>query len=152
MVKNIDENNIVFSNSAPLTADQSYSDTRCLAFGNYMLAVSHDTSKTFTRNLSYALSAVEFALFEDATNAFYEAVSEFAVCKKDTDCADYDGCSIDVCNSTLRVCENNFSNCSNCDWVSVDIVPDNYPEETTWYLKNDITKQKLMQEKGIEMG
>ena len=105
-----------------------------------MFAVSHDTNKTFTRNLSYALSAGEFTLFEDTTNAFYEAVSEFTVCKEDTDCADYDGCSIDVCNSTLRVCENNFSNCSNCDWVSVDIVPDNYPEETTWYLKNNITK------------
>ena len=26
--------------------------------------------------------------------------------------------------------------CSNCEWLSIEIIPDNYPEETTWYLRN----------------
>ena len=108
--------------------------------------MTYDTNDASTRNLTYALTVGGVMLFEDSTDMHYEAEDEFTVCSKDTDCLDYDGCTADVCNSTLRICENKLSNDTriNCDCFSVKITPDNYPEETTWYLRNYENKDLVL--------
>ena len=66
------------------------------------------------------------------------------MCKSDSDCIDFDGCTKDICNSESRICENfrlNETECIACRWVSIELIPDNYPEETSWMLESKVDKR-----------
>ena len=64
----------------------------------------------------------------------------FSICSSDSHCDDKNDCTYDRCNTTNQLCFNEPMPCAECGKVlTVDIVTDEYPDESTWYLKNDLS-------------
>jgi len=63
------------------------------------------------------------------------------VCSSDSDCNDNDPCTIDTCQSTgMCAFETDCSLCGKAKKLTIEIKPDNYPDETKWTLtKKGIT-------------
>ena len=91
-----------------------------------------------SNNITCEVQSEDSTLFQGSTNQYLEEEILFTICSSNEECLDYDGCSEDLCNQKTKVCENkiNSSNCSDCEWVSVLITPNNYPEETSSSIPN----------------
>ena len=137
VVKDVDTNRVVMRNAGSLSENQVYTESKCLQFGAYNFISSYDNNETALSNATHTLRVGETILFKDSTNTYIEIENEFTICSTDKDCFDYDGCTSDFCNPATKTCENELMNiCSNCEWISIEVKPDNYPDETTWFLRN----------------
>ena len=131
--------------SNPMEVNQTYHESKCIEFGSYNLLITHAKNGTESSNMTYSLKAGETVLFQDSTNTYLDVENEFTVCSSNTDCLDYDGCTVDFCNPDTRTCQNTLNaTCTNCKWVAIKISPDNYPEETTWFLRNHKNKDLVL--------
>ena len=141
-----DKNRIIMKSETGLTPDTSHSQSKCLAYGSYTFALNYEQNSTLVTNVSYSLKAADGVIFDGSTYDYIFLKEEFTVCKSDSDCLDYDGCSTDVCNQETNICENvakNEADYTNCKWVSVEIITDNYEEETSWYLAAIVGRQEI---------
>ena len=94
----------------------------------------------------HSLEASEELISDNSTNKYFESIESFALFKSDSDCLDFDGCSIDVCNFANRTCENevvNDANCSSCNWASLDMTLDNCKDEASCNLSYLVNKNQV---------
>jgi len=139
-LENINNNVVVMSNINGQLDSSTYSESKCLAFGEYKILFSYSYTENMTdmkTNVTYSVEAEDISIFSLSSDEYFESEEFFTVCSSDEDCNDFDGCTVDICNQTTRICENkemNRTECNNCTWVSIGIVFDNYPEETSWNL------------------
>jgi len=135
-IESVDNNRIIMSSDAILAASREYVESKCLSFGDYILLVTYDKNDTQNDNVTYSFEAGGITIFDGSTNGFYESEKFFTICKSNSSCVDYDGCTSDVCNAASRLCENEIlkTQCNSCSNVSVELIVDNYPEETRWEL------------------
>ena len=57
-------------------------------------------------------------------------------CSTDSDCDDNDPCTVDTCQSSgMCTFETDCSLCGKASKLTVEVKPDNYPDETNWSLK-----------------
>ena len=81
-------------------------------------------------------------IFEELSYQIINVEDTFTICSSASDCEDYNGCTADTCD--LSLCNNTKLEeelCNECAQVTILINPDNYPDETKWYLK-EIAKKK----------
>ena len=135
-IESVENNRIIMSSDATLAARAEYVESKCLSFGDYVLLVTYDKNDTQADNVTYSFESGGLAIFAGSANGVYESEDFFTICNSNSSCVDFDGCTADNCNAESRVCENVFLNatCNNCSDVSVELIVDNYPEETSWEL------------------
>ena len=132
-LENMENKAIILSSGTNQEATTEYAESKCLAYGDYKLLFKYTTNVTNDQNVTYSVEAEEILLSDKSTGEPFESEEFFTVCSSDDDCNDYDGCTLDFCNSTTRTCENRVlgkESCSNCSWVTLEFIPDNYPDET----------------------
>ena len=95
-----------------------------------MLSTENSTSALYSE---YKITAGEVTVDEGNTSEWASIDTYFVTCLSDDDCNDYDGCTTDICNGGL--CSNVVNEtCTDCRWVTIDVVLDAYPDETSWGL------------------
>ena len=135
-IENKDRSKIVMSSNRLLEKNKKYISEKCLEFGNYRFEVIYNENATEAANVTYKLQSGGMVLSKESTNDWIDIEESFTVCKSTHDCLDYDGCTADSCSEEGAVCRNVNKTCANCNWITLKIVPDNYPDETTWQLKS----------------
>ena len=137
----------IFMSSEPaLFPHATYSESKCLPFGDYSLVARYSKNVTMSENVSYSFQAADKIIYDMSTNENFESEESFTVCASDIDCLDYDGCTTDICDPETRICENqvmNNTDCSNCTWLSLVLTMDNYPDETSWNLASTVGKREV---------
>ena len=97
--------------------------------------------------MTYSFDTGNEAMYGIDTNRLFYDEGEFAICVENQHCLDYNGCTADTCNQELRICENANNTddmCHECSWVTIEITPDNYPEETSWFVKDVLSKNLVL--------
>ena len=125
---------------------RSYSQLKCLAYGTCKFIANYEENSTLISNVSYSLKAADKLIFNDSTNDYIDFERELTICRSNSDCIDFDRCSTDICNQEINICENklnNLTDCSNCNWISIELETDNYPEETSWTLAALVNKREI---------
>ena len=141
-----DKNRIIMTSGNDLHPLTSYSQSKCIAYGRYKFLINYHQNSTLLSNISYSLKAGDKSAFYGSTNDHVESEYDFTVCQHNNDCSDFDGCTNDVCNQETRLCENTLrpeSECNDCNWVSVEMITDNYPDETSWDLVAAINNREI---------
>merc|ERR1712190_432316 len=116
-----------------LDANKTYKKSQCLAYGSYMFTLEYLNNDTKADNISFSLQAKNSIIDSFSSNDIMEVEKSFIVCSSDSDCIDYDGCSIDFCDQTTNICKNkNLVDelCTSCEWTIINVTADNYPDET----------------------
>merc|ERR1712194_304270 len=145
-ISNTVSNRIFMSSESSLSPHTTYSESNCLPFGDYSLVARYSMNETLSKNVSYSFQVTDTKIYDKSTNEYFETEDFFTVCESDSDCLDFDGCRIDVCDSETRICDNQILNdtaCSKCTWVSLELTLDNYPEETSWNLASTVGKGEV---------
>ena len=99
-----------------------------------------------SKNVSYSLQSADVLIYNESTNEKFEFEEFFTVCSTHSDCFDYDGCTIDVCDQETKLCENKVlknADCIDCTWVTLELRLDNYPDETSWDLASSVNKNHI---------
>ena len=68
--------------------------------------VNYEESSTLVQNVSYSLKAADKLIFYDYTNNYIALEEKFTICRNNSDCIDFDRCSIDICNQGTNICGN----------------------------------------------
>ena len=145
-ISSTNSNRIFMSSESSLSPHTTYTESKCLPFGDYGLVVKYLENKTVFENVSYSLEVAEELIYGRSNNEYFESEELFTVCASDIDCLDFNGCTTDVCDPETRLCENqvmNDTDCSNCTWVTVELTLDNYPDETSWDLASSVNKTQF---------
>ena len=132
-LENMENKAIILSSGTNQEATTEYAESKCLAYGEYKILFKYTQNVTHDENVTCSVQAEEIMFSDESTGEPFEAEEFFTVCSSDNDCNDYDGCTLDFCNSTTRMCENKVlgnESCSNCSLVTLEFIPDNYPDET----------------------
>ena len=117
-IESKDYNRIIMASESNLKPLRSYSQLKCLAYGTHKFIVNYEENSTLVSNVSYSLKAADKPIFNDSTNDYIDFEEEFTICRSNSDCIDFDGCSTDICNQETNICENklnNLTDCSNCN-------------------------------------
>ena len=73
-----------------------------------------------------------------------EIETMFIICSSNQDCRDYDGCTNDYCNLENKLCNNTQTECANCTFISLDVIPDNVSDALISILKFTTKTQNFM--------
>ena len=105
-IEQTDKERIIMSSKANMNPNSKCINSKCLAYGSYKMFVTYAQNITSMSNVSYSLESSGAMIFGDVTNDYIDLEEHFTACKSDANCVDFDGCAIDICNETTRLCEN----------------------------------------------
>jgi len=128
--------------SRRLSKLQQYKQEKILGVGKYLFTIEDSYGNGVCCNDGSGDFAVTTPTTVIAQGVAFSSKYEipFSICSSDSHCDDKNDCTYDRCNTTNQLCLNEPMPCTECGKVlTVDIVTDEYPDESTWYLKNDLS-------------
>ena len=143
---NTESNRIFMSSESNLSPYTTYTESKCLPFGDYSIIARYSENQKKSENVLCLLQAAGVLIYDISTNEEFEFEEFFTVCSSDSDCIDYDGCTIDVCDPKTKLCENKVlknADCIDCTLVTLELKLDNYPDETSWDLASSENKNHI---------
>jgi len=147
VIMNTDNNRQIIKSELDLKANTAYTTSKCLPYANYKFFVSYNSPDETASNITYALKSNNMIVFQEDTNKAFEVEDAFTVCSSDSDCYDHDGCTIDSCDNTQALCNNTAfekDTCDNCTKIKVELIMDNYPDETKWSIIDSESKVAVL--------
>lgn len=140
-IEDLNEKKIVRTSGTQLS---QLNDSSCFQIGTYQLSM-YRGNKTMLENVKFKLLVGNSIADTGKIDRLHFIETVFIICSLDEDCFDYDGCTDDICNQTSKRCENIINPiCNNCSNVTLQIVPDNYIEETTWDISEQHNKIQIL--------
>jgi len=132
-VEHIDADKTILSSGYYEDPNTWHTSKSCISKGHYKFSMFSTENNTSTLYSEYKITAGEVTVDEGNTSEWASVDTYFVSCSSDDDCIDYNGCTKDICNEGL--CSNiPVDDCIDCRWVTIDVVLDAYPDETTWAL------------------
>ena len=64
-------------------------------------------------------------------------------CTADSDCDDFDRCSVDKCENSMCTYDHDCKLCGLSKLVTVDVLTERYPDQTTWEVINYATNERV---------
>ena len=138
------------SSKINLSPHATCAESTCFQFGEHSLVTRLD-NQTTPENYSYSLEVADALIYDRSTHEYFESEDYFTVFSSDSDCVDFDGCAADICDPETRLCEIQFLNdidFSDCTWSALELILENYPDETSWELSSLVDKIQVSARSG----
>ena len=110
-------NSIVMSNVYYDIQNYLYIEEKCLQYGSYIFSISCGDNEQ-NQDGFFIFNVGDIIIDNDTLSQYTFIESTFIICNLNSQCFDYNGCTVDICNTTTNLCENTaLENCGNCSFV-----------------------------------